>query len=1060
MPESAQALSLWSILLQFKRPVLWIGDGIHALESMHRCVKTLQPSSISDNPLWFPPWESQAGQGVAMSSEILGDRLRAVSDMLTATSPTLCLTAVQALMQKTFTADALSRASRLLHRGDSHDLLELAATLQTAGYDAVAEISQKGEVALRGGIMDVWPPAEDMPVRLDFFGDTLESLRQFDPYTQQSIEELDSVFLCPASEWDALLESGDGVSILDVIDPHTILVWSEYDAITQHAEAYEESLITPESYDLNLSFDDIVARRHSRSFQEFMGGYVGGEESRSLVELDFRPLNGVFDLPREAMEPDLVESMRSRFLTDLQEHSRTKSICIYLDTEGACERFKEGTGQEALEGMQVLTGMLPEGCVSDELGLVLVGENDLYGRRKKYLGQHSRKRRRDITQAGKRVSMLADIEPGCLVVHVSHGIGRYLGLTTVELNDRKQEVLEIEYAEEARVYVPVAQSHVLSKYIGVGNKGARLHKLGSSRWSKEKASASKAVQDMAAELLETQASRDALRGHAFGEDTTWQHEFEGSFPYEETADQLRAITEIKTDMENTRPMDRLICGDVGYGKTEVAMRAAFKAVMGTKQVAVLVPTTVLAQQHFETFSDRMAAYPVNIRMLSRFCSPKEHADILDGLADGTVDIVIGTHALVQPGVMFKDLGLVIIDEEQRFGVRHKERLKQLRRLVDVITMTATPIPRTLYFSMTGVKDLSTIQTPPQDRLSVETRVEEFNEHLIRHAVLRELNRDGQVFFLHNRVTTINSMQARLRKLLPEARIDVGHGQMAAGELSRVMHRFARGDTDILLCTTIIESGVDIPNANTIIIDRADRFGMAELYQLRGRVGRSHHKAYAYLLLPPGGTSDPIARRRVQALQQYSSLGSAFNLAMRDLEIRGAGNLLGTQQSGHIAAVGFQLYCQLLRRTVAQMKGEKVPPVIEVEILLDFIDLSPLSDEDSAAVIPEDYIEDESQRVRLYRRLAEAGEKKDLTELASELKDRFGPLPPAVTRLMQVAEIRILAHQKNIRAVENREDRILLSKGRDYISDQGRLPRTTAKTADGRLKEIIRILKQL
>jgi transcription-repair coupling factor (superfamily II helicase) len=620
-------------------------------------------------------------------------------------------------------------------------------------------------------------------------------------------------------------------------------------------------------------------------------------------------------------------------------------------------------------------------------------------------------------------------------------------------------VLTIEYAEGTKLHVPVSQTHLLSRYVGVSKHQVHLHRLGGKRWNSEKENAERAIVDLASSLLETQAQRNILNGYSFPADTPWQHDLEAAFPYQETPDQQKVIVEVKTDMESSKPMDRLICGDAGYGKTEVAMRAAFKTVMAGKQVAVLVPTTVLAQQHFETFKERMSAYPVRIEMLSRFVTHSRQIGILKSLAAGTLDIVIGTHALVQPGIRFRDLGLVIIDEEQRFGVAHKERLKELRRLVDVLTLTATPIPRTLYMSLTGARDMSLLQTPPRERLAIETLVAPNTDKVVREAILREINREGQVFYLHNRVMTIEMVKKRLERVIPEARMEIAHGQMAASELSSVMKRFVAGEFEVLICTTIIESGMDIPRANTILIDRADRFGIADLYQLRGRVGRSRHKAYAYLLLPSHGQVDSDARRRISAVKKYSSLSAGFNLALRDLELRGAGNLLGTAQSGHITAIGFGLYCQLLKASVARLKGQPVPPVIDVEVQLDFISLSPdASTPDNSAIIPYAYIEDERLRIAVYRKLAEMTSPEEATELEAELQDRYGAVPPPVRRLLKIAELRTVGALHGIRQIEAKEGKIMLMRDGDYLMDGKRFPRLTASTPDKQLDEVIALTK--
>jgi transcription-repair coupling factor (superfamily II helicase) len=585
------------------------------------------------------------------------------------------------------------------------------------------------------------------------------------------------------------------------------------------------------------------------------------------------------------------------------------------------------------------------------------------------------------------------------------------------------------------------------------------------------------VRDVAAELLRIQAARATQAGHAFKADVPWQREFESSFIYEETPDQMTAIGETKADMERAKPMDRLICGDVGFGKTEVAIRAAFKAMMDGKQVAVLVPTTVLAQQHYNNFRERMADYPVRVELLSRFRTRREQQRVLADLAAGAVDLVIGTHRLIQEDVAFKELGLVVIDEEQRFGVLHKEKFKRLRTLVDVLTLSATPIPRTLYLALTGARDMSTIQTPPHDRLPVETIVTEYDERIIRDAIRRELNRGGQAFFLHNRVMTIEVMRSKLQTLVPDARIIVGHGQMNADDLEEVMTKFVNGEADVLLSTTIIESGLDIPNANTIIIDRADRFGLSDLYQLRGRVGRYKHQAYAYLMLPRHARLLTDVRKRINAMKQYSTLGSGFKIAMRDLEIRGAGNLLGSEQSGHITAVGFELYCQLLKQSVSSLKGEKVKPRVDVRVALDFLTtelkatLTPSDGERMAegcesgdlsnrATLPHNYILEPQHRIEIYRKLAQATDKAALELLQKELRDRFGPLPSPVELLLNLAELRVLASDKSVTSIEVEQDKLKLTRHNDLITLGGKFPRLTRKDARGRVKEIKKLLLAL
>jgi transcription-repair coupling factor (superfamily II helicase) len=696
----------------------------------------------------------------------------------------------------------------------------------------------------------------------------------------------------------------------------------------------------------------------------------------------------------------------------------------------------------------------------------------------------------------------SELSAGDFVVHLEHGIGRFLGVEKIRSVDGRtpaspvslefrapktvssqQEVIVLEFADEAKLYVPLEQAYLISRYVGAGKKSPSLSAIGDGKWARAKIKAATSIFDYAGKMLAIQAERQMQAGFAFAPDTKWQAEFERSFPFRETPDQMKAIIDTKIDMERPRPMDRLICGDVGFGKTEVAVRAAFKAVMEGKQVAVLAPTTVLAQQHFEVFGQRMLEYPVRIEMLSRFRSHSEQKKVLRLLREGGVDIVIGTHRLISGDVVFKDLGLVVIDEEQRFGVLHKEKFKELFKLVDVLTLSATPIPRTLYLSLVGVKDMSTIETPPLNRLPVETVVSAYDERIIRAAIDRELERQGQVFFLHNRVASIERMRERITHLCPQARIEIGHGQMDADELESVMARFIAGKTDVLVCTTIIESGLDIPNANTIIIDRADQFGLADLYQLRGRVGRAEHKAYAYLLLPREMMTVGAARKRISAIKQYSSLGAGFRIAMRDLEIRGAGSILGTAQSGHIVAVGFDLYCQLLKQAVAQLKGQKPRLRLDVDVRLDFVVTnepefiappnvgrpSGLRADDTGAThalpripafIPVGYMSDPTLRIRAYREIAEITSRDQLNRLRREWRDRFGAFPPAVDNLLALVEIKLAAAESGVNRVEVRERKVMLTRRGDFILVAGKFPRLVGTRIDQYLPEIVELIKKL
>jgi len=794
----------------------------------------------------------------------------------------------------------------------------------------------------------------------------------------------------------------------------------------------------------------------------------------------------------------LAEAKRAQFVERLKEWRANNSrIAIYFQTEGEIERFRE-IMQGTVEGIDFVEGSLARGFCFPAANLIVLSAAELFGRLAVHPRRLLRLRRAERHRAQIDFSELAE---GDLVVHLEHGIGRFLGLTKVgrarppgapgstdgpavrPYQEEQQEVLAIEFADEAKLYVPLEQAYLVSRYVGAGKKSPPLSSLGDGKWGRAKIKAAASIFDYAGKMLAIQAERQMQPGFAFMPDTKWQTEFERSFPFRETPDQMKAIIDTKIDMERPRPMDRLICGDVGFGKTEVAVRAAFKAVMEGKQVAVLAPTTVLAQQHFEVFRQRMLEYPVRIEMLSRFRTHSEQKKVLQLLREGGVEIVIGTHRLISGDVVFKDLGLVVIDEEQRFGVLHKEKFKELFKLVDVLTLSATPIPRTLYLSLVGAKDMSTIETPPLNRLPVETVVSAYDERIIRAAIDRELERQGQVFFLHNRVASIERVRERIGHLCPQARIEIGHGQMDADELEAVMARFIAGKIDVLVCTTIIESGLDIPNANTIIIDRADQFGLADLYQLRGRVGRAEHKAYAYLLLPREMMTVGAARKRISAIKQYSSLGAGFRIAMRDLEIRGAGSILGTAQSGHIIAVGFDLYCQLLKQAVAQLKGQKPRLRLDVDVRLDFVVtneaefIAPKNDglpavessltarkpsvlERIPAFIPVAYVSDPAMRIRSYREIAEITSREQLEGLRGEWRDRFGAFPPAVDNLFALVEIKLAAAESGVTRVEVRERKVMLTRHGDFILVAGKFPRLVASKIDQHLPEVVELIKKL
>ena len=1041
-----------------KGPLVVVAESSLALDRLGHDLAAL---GAGDSTVRFPALNVEASRMASgqPSPDVAGERLRALQRCLAWKGRGILATCVQALLEKVPAPDRMRQQDERVEKGREYDLDALCGRLAVAGYEFEVEVLAKGQASRRGGLLDVWPLTEDWPARLEFFGDTLESIRRFDPSAQRSLGEIRELSIPPATEE---VKAEDAADPWDYFPPDTAFLWLDPDAVLHHfAMSAELAGRIPKDTSTEREF----ANWRLGLEKKFPAGHLdaGGEGEGAAHVLDAGPCEGLAAFSDRTVPADVLEGERKKLFAAWKERAESGwRIHLFFATEAGARRFEAVYGR--VPGMEAHPGALSGGFELPGARWMAVAEADFYGTRKTVPARRKTPGRGPVARdaTGERLTDWTDLRPGELVVHIDHGIGKYLGLYEIVFDGQLQEALAVEYAEAARLYVPTSQTHLLSRYIGVGRTKPPLHALGGHRWMKEKIAAERAASDLAAQMLETQARRAALDGHAFAKDNPWQFDFEQAFPYAETDDQLRAIEEVKRDMESKRPMDRLICGDVGYGKTEVAMRAAFKAVMDGKQVAVLVPTTVLAQQHYETFLERMGRFPVAVEMVSRFRSRSEQSAVLARVAQKKVDVLIGTHRLLQRDVKFVDLGLVIIDEEQRFGVAAKEHLKRMREMVDVLTLSATPIPRTLYLSLTGARDMSVIQTPPRERLAIETYIAQDSDELVREAVLREVNRGGQVFMLHNRVQTIELARKRLEGILPGIRVGVGHGQMTERALADVMHRFVRGDFDVLLCTTIIESGVDIPNVNTILIDRADRFGMSELYQLRGRVGRSKNQAYAYLLLPRHGQLFNTARRRISAIKRHTSLGAGFKLALRDLEIRGAGNVLGAAQSGHIAAVGFDLYCQLLNRTVARLKGEKDRPIIEVQVHLDFLDLTPDPErEDRAAVIPRTYVEDESQRIGLYRKAAGIAFEHEVEALAEEFRDRFGPLPAPVKRLLCLARLRLLAAELKLKSVATDGDRLLLGKGRDeFWMVNGRHIRLHQHGADERLAEIEKRLRQL
>jgi len=1024
-------------------------------------------SDLSSTPL-YPPSPPLPGEGKGGRGD--GERF----------AP-LIVTSARGLAHWTMTPAEMRAHSWVLRPGQSIDLAGTLAQWVTAGYRAAPVVEEPGTFARRGGILDVWPPDSDRPARIELFGDEVASLRAFDPDTQRSTGPLKTVTITPPTEAlpargpqaDGLLDLLDlgqcdegtrlrladdrerlrqrqpflgleaylpylhpqATCLLDHLPATTLVVLDDEAAVAravarldeQSAQRRDEMVaqgVLPGGFRRPyLLWSEIAPRLAQRPAVSLAFTSDGEREAPPGPWHPMKPYSSQLRQVMDDCETWMAEGQRAVVVT----HQARRLSALLHDRDVIAAPMDGISTPPAPGSLTLVNGTLAGGWMmtiddmpSRDGRLILLTDAELFG--------WDRPARRIIKRrsATEQRTFLAELQPGDYVVHVDHGIGRYGGLVNLDFEGAEREYLLVGYADSDRLYVPVDQVDRVSRYIGATGRPPAIHRLGSADWQRVKERVRAAAREVARELLSIYAARELAQGYAFSPDTVWQGDLEASFPYAETDDQLAAIEAVKADMEQQRPMDRLICGDVGYGKTEVALRAAFKAIMDGRQVALLVPTTVLAQQHYNTFQERLDPFPIRVEMLSRFRSPREQDAILEGLQQGTVDVVIGTHRLLQKDVQFKDLGLVIIDEEQRFGVMQKEQFKQLRQEVDVLTLTATPIPRTLYLSLAGVRDMSTIDTPPEARLAVRTHVGERDEALIREAILREMDRGGQVFYVHNRVRGIEWVAANLRKLVPEAEFVVAHGQMDEERLERVMAEFAGGRYDVLACSTIIESGIDIPNVNTLIVDRADRFGLAQLYQLRGRVGRGRHQAYAYFFTTPDRVITETAQQRLRTILEASELGAGYRVAMRDLEIRGAGNILGTEQHGHIAAVGFDLYCRLLAQAVVELRAGEWPDrgakVKEPQLTPAHV---PAIDLPVDAYIPPDYVADDGVRLSLYQRMGNLTDVAQVDDLAVELADRFGGLPPAVENLLDVLRLRALALQAGVGAVAAEDGEFVL-----------------------------------
>src|SRR3984893_9380263 len=1036
LTDTAKALVAAQVAAELRRPVVVLVTSGARAETLAASVeffyKALAGREATEVAV-FPALDALPWQEVASHAEILETRAVTLWRYTSGLARVVVAPIAAARMRL---ADAASYAgqARTLARDQEVLLDEFVAHLRRVGYESHDMVEMPGQFTVRGGIVDVFPAEAERPVRLELFGDSVESLREFDPNTQRSVRPIERVTLPPLLEQPANgsrtsdgNSGGKGVpprahSLFDLRE-ETIVIFDEPEAINEAAKEFfanaEESL-----QDAGDSAENAIASHFfTADWDRQLSRHARLELDRLLVTregIEARAMQTQSTTRYHGNVPAFMAEARERIAAgervllaagNLGELERFVDLCHEyevpyrlgeLEENVTSARLSEDSSAGSIPAIVLARAPFVDGVVFPDSRLTIYGTGDLF----ETLPAGAPTRRRPKTASF--FSDFSELKAGDYVVHVDHGIGQFEGLQTIENDGRRGEFMRLQYADDARLYVPLERLDLVQSYRSLEGAKPQLDRLGGTAWVARKTRVRKSVTDLADKLLELYAERKTASGFGFTPDVPWQHEFEDAFEFSETPDQATAIADIKRDMEATTPMDRLLCGDVGYGKTEVAMRAAFKAISNSKQVAVLAPTTVLVFQHYETFRRRMAAFPVRVDMLSRFRTAREQKKTLGDLEQGQVDVLIGTHRLLSQDVRFHDLGLLVVDEEQRFGVSHKERLKEMSRNVDVLTLTATPIPRTLNMSLVGLRDMSVMETPPKDRLAIQTVVAPFTESLVRRAIAEEIERGGQVFFVHNRVESIYSVANLIQKLVPTARVVVGHGQMSEHELEKVMMAFVRDEADVLVSTTIVENGLDIPRANTILINRADRFGLSELYQLRGRVGRSNQRAYAYLLVPPHAEVTPLARRRLAALREFSELGAGFRIAALDLELRGAGNLLGREQHGHISAIGFDLYCQMLERAVANKKGEE--PASDLRTALNLgLDIR----------IPPEYIPSETLRLRTYKRIAAIASEEEREAVRRELADRFGPPPPGVTNLLAYAVLKSLCERLQVASVERR-----------------------------------------
>jgi len=1066
--DTAKPYLIAALYEELDLPLMVVTGQPESARKLHEQLRAWCPPSAELHrlpELDFLPYDSS--QLSAVSYQTM-ERLRALATLALyeeGDKPPLVVTSALAIMSKTILKSNFVAACHILKPGMAAEPLELMRRWQDMGYEVEDVVEVPGQMSKRGGIIDVFPPCSQFPVRIEFFGNQIESMRCFDPESQRSTSPVSSVIVTPARDpalnkiecW-AVADSPEVVngSVLDYLGGDALLVLDDPEGI--------ELSVTR----LNEETQELRAAKMKKGElpEDFPPPYLTWEELESQMKERHRLALETWDAARsygQALPFARAQSYGSqleRFLKAARQMVEQKQRVVVVSHQA--NRLAELLQKEDIHAsptsqieqipppgsITVLRGSLDGGWLLDGR-LTLITDVELFG----FVKQPRAGRKRPIP----RQWFLLQLAPGDYVVHIDHGIARFHGLAKRSSDGVEREYLVLEYAAGDKLYVPTERIDRVSRYIGASDQAPHLSRLRTPEWQRTKKRVKESVAEIARELLDLYAAREVAPGFAFSADSLWQQEMEASFPYMETPDQIEAIMTVKEDMEKAKPMDRLICGDVGYGKTEIALRAAFKAVMDNKQVAILVPTTVLAQQHFTTFTERLQTFPLRVEMLSRFCPPEKEREILGGLANGTVDICIGTHRLLQKDVTFKDLGVVIIDEEQQFGVVQKEKLRQIRREVDTLALSATPIPRTLHMSLTGIRDMSIVETPPEERLSVQTYVGVYDGTMVRQVILRELERNGQVFFVHNRVQSIAWAASKLQDLVPEARIAIAHGRMPEEQLEKVMTDFIAGKYDILVTTTIIQLGLDMPNVNTLIIDRADRFGLAQLYQLRGRVGRGINQAYAYFFFDEGRQLTPQAHKRLRTIFEATELGSGFGIAMKDLEIRGAGNLLGVKQSGHIAALGFDLYCQLLAEAVEELKARQAGEARKSVVAGEAKELPSIA-LPLAAHIPEEYVPNLNTRLSLYHRLARVEHIEEVADIAQEFKDRFGPLPEPVVNLLYIVKIKVLAKQAEVSSVSTQGRQIVIKPHETVIAvsrsperGEGAAKQSLGKSYDGAVK---------